>query len=145
MNNAPTTTKTKKALFWATTGLSVLALGGIGAADLARAPQMLAGLAHLGYPAYFAPILGAWKLAGVAALLAPGLPRLKEWAYAGFFFTLTGAAMSHAASGDPAGKILFPLVLLGVVMTSWALRPARAAGVPGQATASPDLSAARRV
>ena len=127
--NTTTTTRTKKTLYWTSTGLSALALAGIGAADLAHAPKMLEGLAHLGYPPYFATILGAWKLLGVAAILAPGLPRLKEWAYAGLFFTLTGAAMSHAASGDPAGNVLFPLVILGVIATSWALRPAREATV----------------
>ena len=82
-------------------------------------------LAHLGYPAYFATILGTWELLGSAAIVAPGLPRVKEWAYAGMFFTLTGAALSHAASGDPVGKVLLPLVLLGAVLVSWTLRPAR--------------------
>jgi uncharacterized membrane protein YphA (DoxX/SURF4 family) len=135
-----TTTRTKKISYWATTGLSALALAGIGVADLLRAPPMLAGLAHLGYPAYFATILGAWKLAGVVAILAPGFPRLKEWAYAGFFFTLSGAAMSHAASGDPLGNILFPVVLLGIVATSWALRPAREAAVAQESTASANLT-----
>ncbi|MGA2448261.1 MAG: DoxX family protein [Polyangiaceae bacterium] len=139
-----TTTRTKKILYWATTGLSAFALAGIGLADLVRAPQMLAGLAHLGYPAYFATIIGAWKLLGVAAILAPGFPRLKEWAYAGMFFTLTGAGMSHAASGDPAGNILFPLVLLGVVASSWALRPARDASVARQSQAAPNLPVPQR-
>jgi uncharacterized membrane protein YphA (DoxX/SURF4 family) len=136
-----TTTRIKKISYWATTGLSAFALAGIGLADLMRAPQMLAGLAHLGYPAYFATILGAWKLAGVVAILAPGFPRLKEWAYAGFFFTLSGAAMSHASSGDPAGNILFPVVLLGMVATSWALRPAREASNSPQSPAAPNLTA----
>lgn len=134
-----TTTRTKQILYWATTGLSAIALTAIGVADVARAPQMLAGLAHLGYPAYFATIIGAWKLLGVAAILAPGFTRLKEWAYAGMFFTLSGAAMSHAASGDPAGHILFPLVLLGMVVTSCALRPARGASVTTQSPAASNL------
>lgn len=127
-----TTTKSKKVLYWLTTGFAALALTGIGAADLVRVPAIMAGLTHLGYPAYFATILGLWKLLGVAAIVAPGLPRVKEWAYAGMFFVLTGAATSHAVSGDPAGNILFPLVLLGFVMTSWALRPAREALVPAE-------------
>jgi hypothetical protein len=83
------------------------------------------GLAHLGYPAYFATILGTWVLLGAAAIVTPDLPRVKEWAYAGMFFTLTGAALSHAASGDPSGKVLLPMVVLGAVVVSWALRPAR--------------------
>jgi hypothetical protein len=78
----------------------------------------------LGYPPYLLIILGGWKLLSAPALLAPGLPRLKEWAYAGIFFDLTGAAASHAFSGDPTGKVATPLVLLLTAATSWALRPA---------------------
>ena len=94
-----------------------------------RAPQVVATISHLGYPSYIATILGTWKLLGVLAILAPGFPRLKEWAYAGFFFDLTGAAVSHAASGDAVGVVIFPLVLLVAVMASWALQPARGAFV----------------
>ncbi len=82
------------------------------------------GMTLLGYPAYFAVILGVWKLLGGAVVLAPRLPLVKEWAYAGMFFNLTGAAASHAAVGDPAGKIVVPLIILLVVVASWALRPA---------------------
>jgi DoxX-like family len=60
---------------------------------------------------------------GGVTLLAPRLPRLKEWAYAGICFDLTGAAISHAASGDGAGKVTTPLVLLAVAIASWSLRP----------------------
>src|SRR5882672_12966923 len=66
---------------------------------------------------------GAWKVLSVPALLAPRLPRLKEWAYAGIFFDLTGAAASHAFSGDPPGRIATPLLLLLIAAMSWALRP----------------------
>ena len=90
---------------------------------------------HLGYPAYLATILGVWKLLGSTAILSPGHPRLKEWAYAGMFFTLTGAALSHTVSGDPVANILVPLVLLGFVMTSWALQSARQAVIASDATA----------
>lgn len=135
MTTKGTTKSTKKGLYWTATGLSALALAGIGAADLGRAPQMVEGLAHLGYPAYFASILGAWKVGGALVLLTPGLPRLKEWAYAGIFFTLTGAAASHLASGDSLSHALAPLVLLSLVLTSWALRPAVVEGAtsPGVA------------
>jgi hypothetical protein len=110
--------------YWVATGLAALASAFGGVMDLARPPEVIAGLQHLGYPGYFALILGAWKLLGAAALLAPRLPRLKEWAYAGMLFDLTGAAASHAAVGDPAGKVIVPLVLLAIVLASWALRPA---------------------
>jgi ATP-dependent protease Clp ATPase subunit len=119
-----TTTRTKKALYWASTGLAALALAAIGAADLARVPNVMAGLAHLGYPTYLATIIGVWKLLAVATILAPGHRRLKEWAYAGLFFVLTGAATSHAISRDPAGEVVFPLISLGTVLMSWALQSA---------------------
>ena len=119
------TATTSRIAYWATTGFAAIALGAIGAADLLRVPEIMEGLAHLGYPVYFATILGTWMLLGSGAILAPGLSRVKEWAYAGMFFTLTGAALSHAASGDPVGKILVPLLVLGAVVASWALQPAR--------------------
>lgn len=109
--------------YWAATGLVALAFAAGGAADLLHAPPVMATMARLGYPGYVATLIGIWKLLGVAAVLAPRFPRLKEWAYAGMFFDLTGAAISHAAVGDPAGQVLTPVILLGVVLTSWALRP----------------------
>lgn len=113
-----------KVVYRSATALVALAFVAVGAADLVRVPEIAGGLAHLGYPAYFATILGTWELLGAAAILAPNQPRLQEWAYAGMFFTLSGAALSHAASGDPLVKVLVPIVLLGVVLVSWRLRPA---------------------
>ena len=108
--------------YWISTGLVAFAFAFGGVADLARFPDMIAGMSHLGYPVYLASLLGLWKVLGAIAVLAPGNARLKEWAYAGMFFDLTGAAYSHASSGDPLGKILTPLILLGIVVASWALR-----------------------
>jgi hypothetical protein len=127
MGTTATTTTSKKVLYWLTTVSAAFALAAIGAADLAGVPAVADGLRHLGYPAYVASMLGVWKLLGVAAILTPSLSRLKEWAYAGFFFVLTGAATSHAVSGDPIGKILVPLVVLVLIMASYALRPSREA------------------
>jgi hypothetical protein len=129
-------------LYWATTGLTAAAFALGGLVDLSRGADVAAGMQHLGYPLYFASILGVWKLLGALALLAPRLPRLKEWAYAGMFFDLTGAAVSHAASGDPVAKIVTPLVILGIVAASWALRPASrklvaVAATPERAAATP--------
>jgi DoxX-like family len=118
------TTKTKAIGYWATTGLLALSMGGGGAAQLAHAKDNVEGIVHLGYPVYFLTILGIWKLLGVAALLAPGLPRLKEWAYAGFFFAMTGATASHLACGDPTWHSLVTVTLCGLTVASWALRPA---------------------
>jgi len=139
-NDRVTTIRTKRALYWASTGFAALALAAIGAADLTRVRDVIAGLAHLGYPAYFATIIGVWKLLAVATMLAPGLPRLKEWAYAGLFFVLSGAAISHAISGDTAGVAALPLMILGIVLTSWVLQPARRAAVaakPSKSTSIP--------
>ena len=73
-------------------------------------------------PAYLLTLLGVWKLLGVIALLVPGFPRLKEWAYAGFFFDLTGAAVLIIASGLGT-VILLPIILILILVASWALRP----------------------
>lgn len=108
--------------YWVTTVLFALALGGSALGDLLRAPQVVEGVAHLGYPGYLVTLLGVWKVLGLVAVLVPGFPRLKEWAYAGFFFELSGAVFSHVASGD-AGHLGAPLVLAALGMASWALRP----------------------
>jgi hypothetical protein len=110
--------------YWTSTTLVALAMLAGGAAYLFAADAQVRGLAALGYPAYFAILLDLWKVLGGLAILAPRLPRLKEWAYAGIAFDLTGAAFSHAAVGDPAVKVIVPLVLLGIAAASWALRPA---------------------
>jgi hypothetical protein len=68
-------------------------------------------------------ILGIWKLLGGATLLWPGLPRLKEWAYAGILFDLTGATISHLAMGDGVRHAVTPLVIAALALASWALRP----------------------
>ena len=116
-------THLKTIAFWAATilGPASFIIGGV--LSFRTDPQMMEGLHHLGYPAYFPMILGAWKILGAIAIVAPGLPRLKEWAYAGFFFDLTGAAASHAFSGDATADIVAPLAFLALVLASWALRP----------------------
>ena len=121
--------------YWVFTALLVLVFVGGGVMDLRQPPEVLEGMKALGYPAYFATLLGLWKLAGSLALVVPGFARVKEWAYAGMFFDLTGAAVSHAAVGDPLAKALVPLVLTGVLIASWALRPSsRRAVLPASAS-----------
>jgi len=116
-------TRARTIAFLATTifGPASFVIGGY--LHLTRDPQVMATLAHLGYPVYFATIMGFWKLLGAVAIVVPGIPRLKEWAYAGFFFDLTGAAATRAFVGDGAADILAPLVFLALVAASWALRP----------------------
>ena len=114
----------KTAAFWATTilGPTSFVIGGV--LRLVGGQEVVDATRHLGYPLYFVTILSTWKLLGAIAITAPGLARVKEWAYAGFFFDLTAAAISHAAVGDSAGDIVSPLVFLALVAASYLLRPA---------------------
>ncbi len=114
--------------YWITTvfGPASFVIGGV--AHLSRSAQPVEMAAHLGYPPYILTILGVWKLAGAIVTVIPGVPRLKEWAYAGFFCLLTSASASHLLHGDPlvaAGPFMAapPLLFLAIVMASWALRP----------------------
>jgi uncharacterized membrane protein YphA (DoxX/SURF4 family) len=118
--------KSKTVAYWTTTTILAFVLLSGGAAELAHQRETVAGTVLLGYPIYFVTILGFWKVLGGIAVLAPRFPRLKEWAYAGTFFDLTGATASHAASGDygnHAFHLIVPLILVLVAIASWALRP----------------------
>jgi len=108
--------------YWICTILIAFVFLSGGVADVLRPPQVLEGMTHLGYPPYFMIILGIWKLLGGIVILLPALPRLKEWAYAGMIFDLTGATASHLAVGDDLRHIVTPLVIAAVVVASWALR-----------------------
>lgn len=112
---------TKTLGFWIPTALICLATLGGGFMDLSHNPELVTIMSHLGYPAYFMTLLGVWKILGVIAILAPGTPRLKEWAYAGLFFDLSGAVVSHLAAGDAFP--VPPVVLLLLTVASYALRP----------------------
>jgi uncharacterized membrane protein YphA (DoxX/SURF4 family) len=115
--------RAKNVVYWIATGLTALAFISGGVTWLMHIPQQVEGVTHLGYPLYFMKIVGVWKVLGGLAILAPRMPRIKEWAYAGIFFDLSGAAASHAFSHDPAGKVAVPLVMTLVLLVSWALRP----------------------
>lgn len=91
--------------------------------DLLRIEYVRVVLAHLGYPLYLLIILGAWRIPGALALVAPRFPRLKEWAYAGAMFNYTGAAASHFLAGDRPNYWMGPIVLSAFALLSWALRP----------------------
>jgi uncharacterized membrane protein YphA (DoxX/SURF4 family) len=109
--------------YWITTTFVAFefSLGGIW--DLLQIPYVDKVLKHLGYPDYFTVLLGVWKLAAVVAVLIPRFPRLKEWAYAGMVFSLTGAVASHLAVGDLRFEIVYPTIVTGLTFASWALRP----------------------
>jgi uncharacterized membrane protein YphA (DoxX/SURF4 family) len=113
----------KMIAFWFVTALVFLAFAGSGIANLVHAPTIARDMAHLGYPDYFSTILGTWKVLGALAVVVPAFPRVKEWAYAGMAFDLTGAAISRAVSGDGAAGVVPPLIVFGLVVASWWLRP----------------------
>ena len=121
------TMKAKTIAYWVTTGLVAFFIGGGGVGQLAQYRANPHGTVPvLRYPMYFFAILGFWKILGAIAILVPRFPRLKEWAYAGIFFDLTGAVASVAAVGvygAYAFHVLAPLVLTGITVASWALRP----------------------
>jgi hypothetical protein len=119
--------KTKTIVYWTMTILVAFFIGGGGVAQLAQFRANPHGVVPvLGYPMYFFAILGFWKVLGAIAILVPRFPLLKEWAYAGIFFDLTGAAASCAAVGGYGAygfHVLAPLVITGFTVASWALRP----------------------
>ena len=116
--------KRDKIIYWIATALLALGMLQSGIFAVLRTKEWVDLVTGLGYPVYFLTILGIWKILGVVALLFPKFPLLKEWAYAGFFFIMTGAIFSHIASGDPVNEILPALLLLVLIVVSWYFRPA---------------------
>ncbi len=86
-------------------------------------PPGTEGMIHLGYPLYLLTLLGVWKLLGSVAVLLPKTALLKEWAYAGFFFCMSGAIISHLAVGDAVQHLGPALLLFVLTVLSWYLRP----------------------
>ena len=124
-------TKRDKIIYWISTAWLALGMLSTGTLQLfkakaegAVAPPGVYGITHLGYPIYFLTILGVWKILGVVALLIPKFPLLKEWAYAGFFFAMSGAVFSHMASGDSMTANVPALLLVILTLMSWYFRPA---------------------
>ena len=116
-------TKTYKIIYWIATLWLSLGMASTGVVQLMKMKDDVDRTAHLGYPTYLLTILGIWKLLGVVAVLIPKFLRLKEWAYAGFFFAMSGAAISHIIMGDPFSEIAPSLLLLTLTMVSWYFRP----------------------
>lgn len=119
--------QTNKTAYWITTGLVAFFIGSGGVGQWVQFFRNPHGVVpQLDYPMYFFAILGFWKVLGAVAILWPGFPRLKEWAYAGIFFDLTGAAVSCAAVGGYGAygfHVIAPLILTVLTFASWALRP----------------------
>ena len=109
--------------YWTATVLVAGELGVGGIWDVARISYVRDLVTHLGYPPYFLVLLGTWKVLGAVALVVPRRPLLKEWAYAGAFFTYTGAAASHLSRGYALGELAPLTVFTALTVLSWALRP----------------------
>lgn len=117
--------KGKLITYWLATALLSFGMLGSGLAQIAHAQGMIDLVVPLGYPVYFLSIIGVWKVLGVIAILVPRFPLVKEWAYAGFFFVMTGALVSHLASGDHSLQgIIGPLMQTLFIILSWYFRPA---------------------
>ncbi|MEO6094140.1 MAG: DoxX family protein [Fibrobacteria bacterium] len=125
-------TKKRKIIYWFFTCWLALGMVSTGIVQLLRKPEEVDNFASLGYPVYLMTLIGVWKLLGTLAVLVPKFPLLKEWAYAGFFFAMSGAAVSHVASGHSAGKIIPPLLLLALTVISWYFRPANRKIISGK-------------
>jgi hypothetical protein len=119
----------QKWIGWLVTGLMAALMTLSAVPDVLQIPDALSVFKHLGYPPYLLVFLGTAKMLGVAAVLVPGLPRLKEWAFAGLTFDLTGALYSHLSVGDPPSRwmpVAIGLALMAGSYVAYRTRPGRA-------------------
>lgn len=116
--------KRNRIIYWVATLWLALGMVSTALVQLMRMPEEVENMTHLGYPIYFLSILGTWKILGTIAVLLPKFKLLKEWAYAGFFFAMSGATISRLISGDSMTDILPSLLLLTLTILSWYFRPA---------------------
>lgn len=115
--------KTNKIIYWIATVWLALGMVSTGIVQLLKVEEEVDMITRLGYARYFLTLLGIWKLLGSVAVLMPKFPVVKEWAYAGFFFAMSGAIFSHVAAGSEIGEIFPPLLLLVLTVVSWYFRP----------------------
>ena len=116
--------KKKLIIYWTSTALLAFGMLVSGLQQIFHAKGMIDIVVPLGYPLYFLYIIGVWKILGVTTILIPGFKLVKEWAYAGLFFVMTGALVSHLASGDDSLKgIIGPLMQTIFIILSWYFRP----------------------
>lgn len=119
------TTKKNKILYWTFTIWLSLGMISTGIAQLIKIKDEVTNFNNLGYPNYLLSLLGIWKVLGVVAILIPKFPLLKEWAYAGFFFVMSGAIISHLIMNDPPIAFFGPTLLVILTLLSWYFRPAK--------------------
>ena len=115
--------KRNKIIYWISTIWLALGMLSTGIVQLLNVKEDVDFIIRLGYPVYFLTILGIWKMLGAVTVLIPKFPLVKEWAYAGFFFAMSGAVFSHIASGNSVNEISPPLLLLILTVVSWYFRP----------------------
>lgn len=115
--------KRDKIIYWIATIWFAIAMVASGIQQIFTIGGFVEIMERLGFPGYFSIVLGLWKIAGVLAILIPRFPLLKEWAYAGFFFVMSGAIVSHLAVADKAVELFAPLFLLVLTVVSWYFRP----------------------
>lgn len=115
--------KRNNIVYWIATAWLSLGMLSTGLVQVLQVEENIQPIRALGYPAYFLVLLGIWKILGVVAVLLPRMPLVKEWAYAGFFFAMSGAAISHLVSGSPLSEIFPSLLLLALTILSWYFRP----------------------
>lgn len=111
-------------IYWIATGWLALGMTSTAIVQIMRMEEEANNFSHLGYPLYLLTLIGVWKLLGVVAVLVPKFPLAKEWAYAGFFFAMSGAIVSHVATADAAVENFGPALLLILTVVSWYFRPA---------------------
>lgn len=116
--------KRNKIIYWICTLWLALGMLSTGIVQLMKMQEEVDSMKHLGYPIYFLTLLGIWKILGVAVILIPKFTLVKEWAYAGFFFAMSGAIISHLTIDGLTSKIFPPLLLLVLTVLSWYFRPA---------------------
>ncbi|HLW20032.1 MAG TPA: DoxX family protein [Cyclobacteriaceae bacterium] len=116
--------KRNKIIYWVSTIFLAFGMAAGGIQQMLQVGGYNDIVTSLGYPLYFLSILGTWKILGVIAILVPGLRLVKEWAYAGFFFAMSGAFISHLTVGQAFAEAVPSLILLTVTVLSWYFRPA---------------------
>jgi hypothetical protein len=115
----------KRVIYVTSTAILVLEILAGAFIDLAHLPYVVQDVRSIGYPMYVLYIVGVWKVLAVGAMLWPKLPRLREWAYAGVFFEMSGAVESHVLAGDPVSKYAAPLIFTILTLVSWWFQPDR--------------------
>jgi uncharacterized membrane protein YphA (DoxX/SURF4 family) len=116
--------KRNRIIYWIATAWLALGMISTAVVQLIQMKEETDMMTRLGYPLYLLTILGIWKILGVIAMLVPRFPLVKEWVYAGFFFAMSGAIISHIAVGDSATALFGPTLLIALTVVSWYFRPA---------------------